>query len=105
LDLDRQKRVKCLIKIQEPIITYTLLKNNALTHFFRKAYMRHNEFVNRIIEKVKTDSTIVGLAASGSRIDYLIDKFSDIDLVLITEQIVSNNFDKMYGLRIILVIY
>jgi hypothetical protein len=57
----------------------------------------HNEFVKRIIEKVKADSTIVGLAAGGSWIDNQMDEFSDIDLVLVTEQIVSNSFDKMYG--------
>lgn len=57
----------------------------------------HREFIKRIIENVKTDSTIVGLAAGGSWINNQIDEFSDVDLVLVTEQIVSNNFDKMYG--------
>jgi len=56
----------------------------------------HNNFVKKVIEKVKVDPTIVGLAVGGSWINNQIDNFSDIDLVLITEQTVSDRFDKMY---------
>lgn len=56
----------------------------------------HKEFVANVIEKVKKDPAIIGLAAGGSWIGNQIDEFSDIDLVLITEKVVSDNFDKMY---------
>jgi hypothetical protein len=55
----------------------------------------HKDFVERVLDKVKTDPTIVGLAAGGSWITNQIDEFSDVDLVLITDQLVSDSFDKM----------
>lgn len=55
----------------------------------------HKEFIAQVINKAATDETIVGLAAGGSWINNQIDEFSDIDLILVTEQIASDNFDKM----------
>ena len=57
----------------------------------------HREFIEKAMEIVKTDPAVLGLAAGGSWINNQIDEFSDIDLVLITEQVVSDTFDKMYG--------
>lgn len=58
--------------------------------------MMHHEFVNKAIEIAKADASILGLAAGGSWIDNQIDEFSDIDLVLVTEKLVSGSFDQMY---------
>jgi hypothetical protein len=55
----------------------------------------HRDFVEKVLEIVKTDPTIVGLAAGGSWINNQIDEFSDVDLVLITDHLVSDSFDKM----------
>ncbi|MEI7829008.1 MAG: aminoglycoside 6-adenylyltransferase [Prolixibacteraceae bacterium] len=55
----------------------------------------HRDFVEKVLEKVKTDPTIVGLAVGGSWINNQIDEFSDIDFLLITDQLVSDSTDKM----------
>ncbi len=57
----------------------------------------HKEFVENIIEKVKSDPTIVGLTIGGSWVDNQIDEFSDLDFILITDQLVSDDFNKMYN--------
>jgi hypothetical protein len=57
----------------------------------------HQEFINKLLEKVRIDPTIKGLAVGGSWIDNQIDQFSDIDLVLITGELVSDDFNKMYN--------
>ncbi|MCX6121751.1 MAG: aminoglycoside 6-adenylyltransferase [Ignavibacteriales bacterium] len=57
----------------------------------------HKDFVKNIIEIVKTDPTIAGLVVGGSWIENNIDEFSDLDLVLITDRLVSDDFNKMYG--------
>ncbi len=57
----------------------------------------HEKFVASVIERVKTDSNCVGLAAGGSWINNQIDEFSDIDLILITASSVSHDFQLMYN--------
>jgi hypothetical protein len=59
--------------------------------------MIQHEFVNRAIEIAKAEQSIAGLAAGGSWIGNQIDEFSDVDLVLITQELVSDSFDKMYS--------
>lgn len=61
----------------------------------------HRDFVEKVLEIVKTDPTIVGLAAGGSWINNQIDEFSDIDFVLITDQLVSDSLERMveYALK------
>jgi hypothetical protein len=59
--------------------------------------MIHQEFVNKAIEIVNGDHSIVGLVAGGSWIGNQIDEFSDIDLVLVTNDLVSDSFEKMYS--------
>lgn len=55
----------------------------------------HQTFINRVIQIVKSDPTVVGLAAGGSWINNQIDAFSDLDLVLVTAQTVSDSKEKM----------
>lgn len=59
--------------------------------------MIHHEFVNKAIEIAKADQTIVGLTVGGSWIGNQIDEFSDIDFILVTDELVSDDFDKMYS--------
>lgn len=55
----------------------------------------HQQFVNHAIETVRTDSSVVGLAIGGSWIHGEIDRFSDLDFVLITNKPVSDRIDNM----------
>ncbi len=57
----------------------------------------HEEFVAKVIEKVKSDTSCIGLAAGGSWINNQIDEFSDIDLILITTSSVSHDFQLMHN--------
>ena len=57
----------------------------------------HKQFVENALSKIKTDPTICGLAVGGSWITNQIDEFSDLDLVLITDELVSDDFNKMYN--------
>lgn len=56
----------------------------------------YSEFVNEAVRKIKNDPNVVGLAIGGSWITNQIDNYSDIDLVLITDQLVSDDYSKMY---------
>lgn len=55
----------------------------------------HQQFVNQAIETVRTDSSVVGLAIGGSWIHGEIDRFSDLDFVLITNMAVSDRIENM----------
>lgn len=57
--------------------------------------MIQKEFANKIVEVIKTDTSVIGLAAAGSWITDEIDEYSDLDLVLVTTEKVSDNKDKM----------
>ena len=46
----------------------------------------HQKFVEPVIQIVREDPTVVGLAAGGSWIGNQLDEFSDIDLMLIADQ-------------------
>ncbi|GBF52159.1 streptomycin adenylyltransferase, partial [Leptospira ryugenii] len=49
-------------------------------------YMKHFEqIIQRVIEKAKNDENILGVAMAGSYITHQLDKFSDLDFVIITE--------------------
>jgi len=45
----------------------------------------HREFLNRAIDRLKTDQSIVGIAAGGSFITNSMDEFSDLDLIIAVE--------------------
>ena len=57
----------------------------------------HQEFIDKAIKAAKADPLIVGLAVGGSWIGKQTDEFSDIDLVLVTSEPVSDSFDKMHS--------
>lgn len=57
----------------------------------------HEKFVANVIEKIKSDTSCIGLAAGGSWINKQIDEFSDIDLILITTSSVSHDFQLMHN--------
>jgi hypothetical protein len=57
--------------------------------------MIQKEFADRIVEIIKTDTSVIGLAAAGSWITNDMDEFSDLDLILVTAEKVSDNRDKM----------
>jgi hypothetical protein len=57
----------------------------------------HKEFVEHTIVVTKNDPNCIGLAVGGSWINNQIDEFSDIDFVLITKELISNDYNKMLG--------
>ena len=48
--------------------------------------MIQKEFANKIVEIIKADDSVVGLAAAGSWITNEMDEYSDLDLVLVTTE-------------------
>ncbi|MDD3080253.1 MAG: hypothetical protein PHH37_14295 [Paludibacter sp.] len=57
--------------------------------------MIQKEFANSIVGKIKSDPNVLGLAAGGSWITNDMDKYSDLDLVLVTEIKLSDSKQKM----------
>ena len=57
--------------------------------------MIQKEFADKIVEIIKADSSVIGLAAAGSWITNEMDEFSDLDLVLVTGEKISDSKDKM----------
>lgn len=55
------------------------------------------QFIEKATQIISADETILGLAVAGSWITNEIDQFSDIDLILVTSDRVSNNKDAMLG--------
>lgn len=53
------------------------------------------EFAKKVIDILKDDPNIAGLAAGGSWITNSIDEYSDIDFVLVTYELISNDSEKM----------
>lgn len=53
------------------------------------------EFANNVVEKLKTDDSIIGLAVGGSWITNELDEYSDLDFILVTKENVSGNISKM----------
>ncbi len=56
--------------------------------------MQH-DFAIKATRILKEDPNVIGLAVGGSWLTNEIDEYSDLDLILITKQKVSNNIDKM----------
>lgn len=59
--------------------------------------MIQREFANKVVEIVKGDANVIGLAVAGSWITEEMDEFSDVDLILITKKKVSEDKEKMLG--------
>lgn len=58
-------------------------------------YIVQQEFAYRVASLVKNDGSVIGLAASGSFITNELDEFSDLDLILITEEKIAGDKNKM----------
>ncbi len=52
-------------------------------------------FANKVVERIKTDPSIVGLAVGGSWLTQEMDCYSDLDLTLITHASISKDKNKM----------
>ena len=57
--------------------------------------MIQKQFAKSAVEKIKTDPQVLGLAAGGSYITNELDEFSDLDLVLVTNEKISGQKEKM----------
>ncbi|HNP77773.1 MAG: aminoglycoside 6-adenylyltransferase [Cyclobacteriaceae bacterium] len=53
------------------------------------------QFIDRVLVIVKADPGVIGLALAGSFITNEVDEFSDVDLILVTADKVSDNIAKM----------
>lgn len=59
--------------------------------------MIQKDFADKVVEIIKTDTNVIGLAAAGSWITNEIDEYSDLDLVLITKKKIGGDKEKMLG--------
>jgi len=57
--------------------------------------MIQKDFANNVVEIIKKDSNVIGLAAGGSYISDELDEYSDLDLILITKNKIGGNKEKM----------
>lgn len=57
--------------------------------------MMQKAFAEKVVEIVKEDPAIIGLAVAGSWIDAELDEFSDLDLVLVTKEKTGGDKEKM----------
>ena len=53
------------------------------------------QFASNVVEAIKEDETVIGLAVAGSWLTNEIDEFSDLDLILVTKEKVSPDKSKM----------
>jgi hypothetical protein len=65
------------------------------TAIFIFSNMIQKEFADKVVEIVKSDANVIGLAVAGSWITEEMDEFSDVDLILITKKKVSDDKEKM----------
>ena len=57
--------------------------------------MIQKEFAEKVATIVKSDDSVIGLAASGSFITNELDEYSDLDLIVITKEKVAGDKEKM----------
>lgn len=57
--------------------------------------MIQKAFAEKVVEIIKDDPAVIGLAVAGSWIDAELDEFSDLDLVLVTKEKVGGDKEKM----------
>jgi hypothetical protein len=57
--------------------------------------MIQKDFANKVVELIKNDESVLGLAVAGSWITDEMDEYSDLDLVLITQEKVAGDKKKM----------
>ena len=56
----------------------------------------HKDFADKIVSIIQQDPSVIGLAVGGSWLTNEIDQFSDLDLILITKDKISNEPSKMH---------
>ncbi len=59
--------------------------------------MIQQNFADKAKTILETDDNVIGLAVAGSWLTNELDEFSDLDLILVTEQKISGNKDLMLG--------
>jgi predicted nucleotidyltransferase len=59
--------------------------------------MIQRQFAERAQEVIATDENVIGLAVAGSWLTNEMDEFSDLDLILVTQDKISSDKDKMLG--------
>ncbi len=59
------------------------------------SFMKQQQFINQVVDKIKKDENVIGLAVAGSFITHEMDEFSDVDLILVTADRVSDDPLKM----------
>ena len=57
--------------------------------------MVQQEFARHIVSLIEKDAEVLGLAAAGSWIGNNLDEFSDLDLVVVTGEVISDDRNKM----------
>lgn len=57
--------------------------------------MIQQKFIDQVVEKIKGDANVLGLAVAGSFITNEVDEFSDVDLVLVTVEKIAPDINKM----------
>ncbi|WP_157494259.1 aminoglycoside 6-adenylyltransferase [Fulvivirga imtechensis] len=57
--------------------------------------MKQQQFIDQVVERIKDDKNVIGLAVAGSFITNEIDEFSDVDLILVTVTRVADDPSKM----------
>jgi Nucleotidyltransferase domain len=57
--------------------------------------MLQNKFASSVVEIIKKDANVIGLAAGGSFITNELDEYSDLDLILITKKKIAGDKEKM----------
>lgn len=57
--------------------------------------MIQKDFAKHVVEKIRSNPDVLGLAAGGSWISDELDKYSDLDLVLVTKSLMSDDRIKM----------
>ncbi len=53
------------------------------------------DFADKVVEIIKDDPNVIGLAAAGSWITHEMDEYSDVDLVLVTKTKISEDKEEM----------
>lgn len=57
--------------------------------------MIQQQFAENVVKVIRYDPSVIGLAVAGSWLTNELDEYSDLDLVLVTKELVSDNRDKM----------
>lgn len=60
--------------------------------------MKQVEFANKAKSVLEKDKNVIGLAVGGSWLTNEMDEFSDLDLIIVTKEIVSDDKTKKLGL-------